>query len=221
MKRTRGLFLFVTSCIPGCGQMYQGYMKRGISLTLACCALFSLTMYLYLTYLLIFLIPLWLFSFFDSYNLRAQTPEQAAANPDAWPFGLFAADSQRLSALLRRRSSLLGWVLVLLGVYILFDTFMGRILQMVCEYFDSWYLYDIVMRDLPRTAVTIGIIALGVWFIRGPKQPKEDIPVFTPPAPEGTPEPAGSAAEAAAEASAPAAESAETAAEPEVPHDEA
>lgn len=214
MKRTRGLFLFVTSCIPGCGQMYQGYMKRGISLTLACCALFSLTMYLYLTYLLIFLIPLWLFSFFDSYNLRAQTPEQAAANPDAWPFGLFSADSQRLSALLRRRSSLLGWVLVLLGVYILFDTCVGRAMNLLCNYLGDWALYDIVMRDLPRMAVTIGIIALGVWFIRGPKQSQtEDIPAFTPPAPESTPEPA--------EPAAPAAESAETAAEPEVSHDEA
>ena len=80
MKKKNGFLTLVFACFPGAGQMYQGYMKRGISLTLACCTLFSLTMYLYLTYLLIFLIPLWLFSFFDSYNLRAQTPEQAAAN---------------------------------------------------------------------------------------------------------------------------------------------
>lgn len=218
MKRTHGLFLFVTSCIPGCGQMYQGYMKRGISLTLACCALFCLTMYFYLTYLLIFLIPLWLFSFFDSYNLHAQTPEQAAANPDRWPFGLFAADSQKLSALLHRRSSLLGWALVLLGVYILFDTFVGRLMQMLSEYFNNWYFYDIVMRDLPRVAVTIGIIALGIWFIRGPKQPKEDIPAFTPPAPESMPTETEPPAPTAAPAE-PAEE--KLPAEPEVSHDEA
>ena len=33
--------------------------------------------------------------------------------------------------------------------------------------------------------MTILIIALGVWFIRGPKKAKgEDIPAFTPPAAE-------------------------------------
>ena len=41
---------------------------------------------------------------------------------------------------------------------------------------------------IPRLVVTILIIALGVWFIRGPKKAKaEDIPPFTPPAPEPAP----------------------------------
>ena len=31
MKPKHGFFLFVSSCIPGCGQMYQGHMKRGTS----------------------------------------------------------------------------------------------------------------------------------------------------------------------------------------------
>ena len=74
----------------------------------------------------------------------------------------------------------------------LLDTFVGRLMRMLCEFLDNWWLYDLVMRDFPRLIVTIGIIALGVWFIRGPKLPKnEEIPVFTPPAagPNGTAEP--------------------------------
>ena len=182
MKRKHGFLLFITSCVPGCGQMYLGYMKRGISLTMACCILFSLSIGLYLDFLLIFLVPLWLFSFFDSYNLNSQTEEQAASNPDAWPFGLSVADSEKLSALFRKRNSILGWILVLVGLYILFDTFVGRVMQAICEYLGDWWLYDLVMRDLPRILVTIGIIALGVWFIRGPKQSRmEDIPSFVPP----------------------------------------
>ena len=220
MKRTHGLFLFVTSCVPGCGQMYQGYMKRGISLTLSCCILFCLAMGLYLEYLLIFLIPLWLFSFFDSYNLRSQTEEQAAANPDSWPFGLFTADTRQLTFLLRRRSSLLGWGLVLLGIYILFDTFVGRAMNLLCDHLGNWYLYDLVMRDLPRMAVTIGIIALGIWFIRGPKQPKEDIPAFTPPAPEHASAEADPAAPMAEPAEASPVPAEEDSAASEVPHDE-
>ena len=192
MKRKHGLLLFITSCVPGCGQMHQGYMKRGLSLILAACFLIVLSILLRLDFLMVFLIPLWLFSFFDSYNLRGQTDEQAAANPDSFLFGLSEMDSEKLSTLFRKRSSIIGWGLVALGAYILFDTFVGRLMWMLCESLDNWRLYDIVMRDFPRLIVTIGIIALGVWFIRGPKLPKnEEIPVFTPPAagPNGTAEP--------------------------------
>lgn len=182
MKRKHGLFLFIASCVPGCGQMYQGYMKRGLSLMLACCALISFSICLYLDFLLVFLVPLWLYAFFDSYNLRSFI-EQDAPLADEYLFGLDSVDAERLSTLFRKRNSLLGWVLVLLGVYILFDTFVGRLMQRLCEYLGDWWLYDIVMRDLPRILVTIGIIALGVWFIRGPKRaPAEEIPIFTPPA---------------------------------------
>ena len=31
MKKN-GLFTFVTACVPGFGQMYYGYMRRGVSL---------------------------------------------------------------------------------------------------------------------------------------------------------------------------------------------
>ena len=191
MKRKHGLLLFIASCIPGCGEMYQGYMKRGISILTAFCAVFALAAFLEIGALAVLMVPLWLFSFFDSYNLRGQTDAQAEANPDAYLFGLSDMDSRRMSDLLEKRHSFFGWALVLLGVYILFETVVGRLVNIICEYLEEWWLYEIVMRDLPRLAVTVGIIALGVWFIRGPKKEKmEDIPVFTPPE-----EPAGGEAD--------------------------
>ena len=193
MKRKHGLLLFIAACIPGCGEMYQGYMKRGISILTAFCAIFALAVFLEIGALAVLMLPVWLFSFFDSYNLRGQTDAQAEANPDAYLFGLSDMDSQRMSDLLRKRHSLVGWVLVVFGVYILFDTFIGRLMQLMCEWMGQWWLYDVVMRDMPRMVVTIFIIALGIWFIRGPKKAKaEDIPAFTPPAAEATQaEPAG------------------------------
>ena len=180
MKPKHGLLLFVASCIPGCGEMYQGYMKRGVSILTAFCGIFALAVFLEIGALAVLMLPLWLFSFFDSYNLRSLLAQDAAP-ADAYLFGLSDVDSQRMSNLLRKRHSLVGWVLVLLGVYILFDTFVGRLMQLLCEWMGQWWLYDVVMRDVPRMVVTIFIIALGIWFIRGPKKAKaEDIPVFTP-----------------------------------------
>ena len=182
MKRKHGLLLFIAACIPGCGEMYQGYMKRGISILTAFCAVFALAVFLEIGALAVLMIPLWLFSFFDSYNLRGQTDAQAESNPDAYLFGLSDMDSRRMSDLLRKRHSLVGWGLVILGVYVFYTTAADWVTDFFYQFFDAWWIGRILSYDVPRLAVTVGIIALGVWFIRGPKREKsEDIPVFTPP----------------------------------------
>ena len=180
MKRKHGLLLFIAACIPGCGEMYQGYMKRGISILTAFCAVFALAVFLEIGALAVLMIPLWLFSFFDSYNLRGQTDAQAESNPDAYLFGLSDMDSRRMSDLLRKRHSLVGWGLVILGVYVFYTTAADWVTDFFYQFFDAWWIGRILSYDVPRLAVTVGIIALGVWFIRGPKK-AEDIPAFTPP----------------------------------------
>ena len=124
-----------------------------------------------------FLPVVWAYAFFDSYNLRnrlaaGETPE------DAYLFGLSEMDQRQMRALLGRRHSLIGWVLVVLGVYLLYDT----VLDQLGWLWNSW-LYSLLRYDVPRLAVTVLVIALGVWFIRGPKARREDdIPAFVPPA---------------------------------------
>ena len=58
----------------------------------------------------------------------------------------------------------------------------GWVVDFLGQFCDSWWLHSILTYDVPRLAVTVGIIALGIWFIRGPKTPPaDDIPPFTPP----------------------------------------
>ena len=207
MKRKHGLLLFIAACIPGCGEMYQGYMKRGISILTAFCAVFALAVFLEIGALAVLMIPLWLFSFFDSYNLRGQTDAQAESNPDAYLFGLSDMDSRRMSDLLRKRHSLVGWGLVILGVYVFYTTAADWVTDFFYQFFDAWWIGRILSYDVPRLAVTVGIIALGVWFIRGPKK-AEDIPAFTPPEdePVGTESNEGTAEQAETATEAPLAE---------------
>lgn len=186
MKRKHGLSLFIASCIPGCGQMHQGYMKRGASLLTAFCGVFALAVFLEVGALAVPMLPLWLYSFFDSYNLHAQTDEEAAANPDAYLFGLSSMDAEKMTALLQKRHSLIGWGLVLLGLYMLWQRVAGwldNLLTYLLGY--DWGFYYSLRYSVPRLVMTVFIIALGVWFIRGPKKAKgEDIPTFVPPAQE-------------------------------------
>lgn len=180
MKRKGGFLLFISACIPGCGQMYQGYMKRGTSLLAIVCLLIAIASVLNLGELAIFLPLLWLYAFFDSYNIHGQTDEEAASNPDGWLFGLSSVDNEKLSALYRGKHSIIGWILVILGVIALYNTVASDWLY---DLLPDW-LYPLIRYDLPRIAVILLIIALGVWFIRGPKAKAgaEDFPPFTPPA---------------------------------------
>ena len=189
-QRKQGLFMFVTSCIPGCGQMYQGYMKRGLSLMLVFWGLLSIAFFLNIEALVVFLIPAWLYTYFDSYNFRTRL-DNGTAEEDAFLFGLSDMDSERFSALCRERHSLLGWLLVGLGVYMLYDRIVRRLASFLWQFEHLNWLYELLVYDVPRLVVTFGIIALGLWFIRGPKKaaPPEDIPIFTPPAAQAPVEP--------------------------------
>ena len=176
MRLIRGILFFIFSCIPGCGQMHQGHMKRGISQTILFCGVLAVAVFLELGALSILLVPLWLYSFFDSYNLRRQRMD------GTYLYGISDLDSRRLSELFSRRHSLIGWVLVLLGLYTLYRTVAGQLMGWLCDLF-PWmdWLYRLLVWDAPRILGTLLIIALGLWFIRGPrKRPPEDIPAFTP-----------------------------------------
>lgn len=181
MNRKHGLLLFLCALVPGCGQMYQGYMKRGISLTFGFSAILAVAGFLSIAPLAFFLPVVWLYAFFDCYNLRARADAGFPAE-DAYLFGLSEMDSQQMTALLKKRHSIIGWVLVILGIYMLYDTFMRRIMNVISDIPGLEWTYGLVVYDLPRLAITVLVILLGIWFIRGPKQRQsDDIPAFTPP----------------------------------------
>ena len=181
MRLIRAILFFTFSCIPGCGQMHQGYMKRGISQTILCCGVLAVAVFLEIGALAILLVPLWLYSFFDSYNLRRLRMD-GTEDEDAYLFGMSDLDSRRLSELFSKRHSLIGWTLVLLGLYALYRIVVGQLMRWISELFPGMdWLYNLLVWDAPRILGTLLIIALGLWFIRGPKKrAPEEIPAFTP-----------------------------------------
>lgn len=177
MRKNR-ILLFICACIPGCGQMYQGYMKRGVSMTAAVCLDIGAASFLNFGELAIVLPVLWLYAFFDTWNLRTRL-DSGTAQPDGYLFGLSGADAEKLARLARGRHSLVGWCLVVLGLYALLQSCAGALLR----FSDFGWVYYFIRDDLPRMAATVGVIALGVWFIRGPKTvpPEEGYQPYTPP----------------------------------------
>ena len=199
MTPKNGFLLFIASCLSGCGQMYQGYMKRGVSLLLSFFLVIFVSTYFYLGTLALFLPVIWLYAFFDSYALRSQLAAGTAPE-DAFLFGLDDMDSQRLGALLRKRHSLIGWGLVAVGAYMLYDMLLDQLGGFFFGWFGEW-LYGLLRYGLPRLVITVLVILLGLWFIRGPRGKAsidDDIPPFAPPASSAAGASAADPAEAAA-----------------------
>ena len=78
MQRKSGFLTFCFACLPGAGEMYLGYMKRGLSVMIAFWGLIFVASLLNMGILGILAPIIWAYSFFDTFNLRAQTPEQGA-----------------------------------------------------------------------------------------------------------------------------------------------
>lgn len=179
-KFLRGCWHLMWACVPGCGQMCQGYMKRGISQTIIFCALVFIAVFLEMGALSVLVAPLWAYSFFDSYNLRRQLREGMAPE-DEFLFGLSDMDARKLNQILSRRGSLIGWLLVAVGLYSLYMILARNLLAPFRENWLIDWLYDLLVWDMPRILGTVLIVALGIWFIKGPKAPKDDEPPYTPP----------------------------------------
>ena len=181
----------IWSCVPGCGQMCLGYMKRGISQTIIFSVLAFIAVFLEMGALTVLILPLWAYSFFDSFNLRRQLRDGAPPE-DEFMFGLSEMDSRKLTLILQRRGSLIGWLLVAVGLYNVYQIFARRLLGALRDYFPFFHwLYDLLVWDMPRILGTVLIVALGIWFIKGPKAPKDSGPDREPPytPPEAPPKP--------------------------------
>ena len=131
-----------------------------IALLLAFCLILFASTYFFLGALALFLPVIWLYAFFDSYALRSQLAAGTAPE-DAFLFGLSDMDSKRLGELLRKRHSLIGWALVVVGVYMLYDILLSQLGGLFFGWFGEW-LYGLLRYGLPRLVITVLVILLGL-----------------------------------------------------------
>ena len=82
-----------------------------------------------------------------------------------------------LERLLKTRHKLLGWVLVAVGLYTLYDELvMDFLRELYWNSENNWIIRVIynIMDQVPTVLVCLALIALGAWLVRGPQQKKQD-----------------------------------------------
>jgi hypothetical protein len=167
IKRKSRFWTGIFSLIPGCVEMYWGFMKMGISLL----TLFAVVFFLAVTFefgpLVLFMLVIWAYGFFHARNIVHMDDEELVNLKDEY---LFEKDMFENWHMLRNRGlhKILAITLIVLGVYLI-----------VQEGFQMAYRFlpvavvDAVIRVfvyIPRMGFGILIIVIGTKLIRGKKQ---------------------------------------------------
>lgn len=165
-RKKNGFFTLIFSLIPGAGQMYMGFMKRGLSLMGSLAIIIFLSSWLNFGPALYLLPLIWFYGFFDTHNLRGMSDEEFYGLEDDYILlpellskdGTFKSSSSRI---------ILAIILIGIGVTVLwnnFVSFMGMFLP-------NRYIHYAtrLLGYLPQLAIGFGIILLGYYLIRGKK----------------------------------------------------
>ena len=135
MKKN-GFLTFIFACIPGAGQMYYGYMQRGLSLITMFIACFIVGAII--NPLAALAIIVWMYSFFDTYDLVRHL---AAGDPTEDGL-LLVGNFDDVKKLIPQHTKLVGWGLIGFGVWALYDLLIGnwvyKILTNVLGYGHAW-----------------------------------------------------------------------------------
>lgn len=177
IKKKNGFLTFVFSLIPGAGEMYLGFMKEGISImavAFALCAFAVSNVFWEMGTLVVFFPLIWFYSFFNVHNKASLSDEEFYALEDDYLFHLDKLiPDGNLSA---RQTKIFGWVLVLLGVMIVWGEAIRNLLNILRVYISADFA-DIVgniLYKMPWYVVAGVLIVCGVRLIGNKKKELDD-----------------------------------------------
>lgn len=174
MKKN-GFLTFIFACIPGAGQMYYGYMQRGLSLITMFIACFIVGAII--NPLAALAIIVWMYSFFDTYDLVRHL---AAGDPKEDGL-LLVGNFDDVKKLIPQHTKLVGWGLIGFGVWALYDLLIGnwvyKILTNVLGYGHAW---DII-NGIPNLVVGGLLVFAGFKLLNmhpAKKNSDDDLPPY-------------------------------------------
>ena len=167
MIRKNKFLTFCFALLPGVGQLYQGYMKRGVSMMILFWGTSALSVALYMSYLSFLLPVIWAYSFFDVMNKSNWTIDQLALVEDKPIFDLDGVFK------FSNRNRWVGGAVIALGVIILYNTFANLFADWLYRYFPVGsirYLTGV----LPTVVIAVVVILFGIKLLRTPKRNEQE-----------------------------------------------
>ncbi len=165
INRKSKFWTFCISFMPGAGQMYQGFLKRGASFMLLFFGEIFLSNMLYSNWLLFAMPVIWCYAFFDSLNISTLSNEEFSMLQDKY---LFIEDGINFNINIDKIRIPAAVILIITGSYILLEN-MVYILENIFGVPLRLHIIFRIMDYFPRFVFSVAIIFAGLYLIKGKK----------------------------------------------------
>lgn len=168
-KKKSKFWTFCFSLLPGAAEMYMGFMKMGVSLMCLFFGIFFLASFFAQGILVLADVIVWFYGFFHAHNLSSMDDEDFYALEDDYLFHLDGSGKEFWNQMvISRHRKIVAVVLILVGVSILWNNLLD-LLDWLLPPIAREILYNLGYR-VPQLVLAVGVIAVGIWLIRGKKQ---------------------------------------------------
>lgn len=166
-RKKRGFWTFCFSLIPGAGEMYLGFMKRGVSMMCLFLGWFAFCGVTGFSIGMCLLPVMWFYSFFQVHNLVSLPDEEFYQQEDDYLF-LHMDKIVGVDKWERGKVKFLAAALIFIGGY----TIVSTVWRSFWNALPDWLYNELyVIRDgVPRIVISLILIAFGVYLIRGKKE---------------------------------------------------
>lgn len=137
-KQKKGFLLFISSLIPGAGEMYMGFFKQGISIMTLFWAIIAIAGGLNISSLVIFLPVLWFYSFFHVHNLKELPEEEFYAIEDNYILHLDRIFQNNIQ-FSQKHIKIAASLLIVFGVAVFWNGFPGSALLDFTKFSGYYY----------------------------------------------------------------------------------
>ena len=165
-RKKKGFLTFIFSLMPGAGEMYMGFMKRGVSVMCAflgwigICGVLQFGAGFYLAPVI------WFYSFFSVHNLASLPDEEFYQIEDDYVL-LHMDQIFRTDEWERGKVKFIAAACILLGGYTILTTIWHALWSMLPDWlYDNLYF---IRNGIPRIMISLLLMAFGVYLIRGKK----------------------------------------------------
>ena len=172
-KRSK-FWTLIFAFLPGAGHMYNGFMKLGVSFMGLFFGIWMVASVINIGPIAFLAAVVWFYSFFDCINKIFQDDDEFYAQEDRYLFTREQLEKWNIN-IFRERNMLAGIVLIILGIYALWN---NVVLHIISEYgLLSPAVYQAILNIgniIPQLVVGGLVIWAGATLIMGKKKEIED-----------------------------------------------
>lgn len=121
--RKNAFLTFVCAVVPGCGQMYHGLLKKGISIMFLFWGIIAVSSFVGIAELSLILPVIWFYSFFDAVNRMNMPIEEVKLLEDNYILASVKPQSAFLGKLYSKAHIIFGSGLIFIGVFAFLNSY--------------------------------------------------------------------------------------------------